>query len=248
VSAATLNPRSLAVPMVALSAALHGAAFLALARVRPAPARQSISIEIVRRAQPPAPRVDAPRAPLPPAPRPAPAAVRTAARAPAAPPPPVATPPPALPSSAPAAPGAPRALPKVGISLGSTVASGGFAVGVGNTAYGRAEEKAADPANVRRYQGGVPPSRLSAQPRPLELPKIDYPADARRAGVEGQVVLLLKLDVRGAVAGVRVVDAPSPSLAAAAEEGARSFRFTPALLEGEPVETEIRFTYTFLLE
>ena len=28
----------------------------------------------------------------------------------------------------------------------------------------------------------------------------------------------------------------------------RGFRFTPALLEGEPVETEIRFTYTFLLE
>jgi periplasmic protein TonB len=47
---------------------------------------------------------------------------------------------------------------------------------------------------------------------------------------------------------VRVVDAPSAELARAAEEGARRFRFTPAILEGEPVETEIRFTYTFLLE
>jgi periplasmic protein TonB len=247
VSAATLNPRFLAVPMVALSAALHGAAFLALARVRPAPARQSISIEVVRRAPPPpAARAEAPKPPA--APRPAPAAARTVALPAPAAPPPSAAPPPALPSSAPAAPGAPRALPKVGISLGSTVASGGFAVGVGNTAYGRADEKAADPASVRRYSGGVPASRLSAQPRPVDLPKIDYPADARRAGVEGQVVLLLKLDHRGAVAGVKVVDAPSPSLAAAAEEGARRFRFTPALLEGEPVETEIRFTYTFLLE
>jgi protein TonB len=47
---------------------------------------------------------------------------------------------------------------------------------------------------------------------------------------------------------VRVVSAPSPDLARAAEEGARRFRFSPALVDGAPVETEIRFTYTFLLE
>jgi protein TonB len=141
-----------------------------------------------------------------------------------------------------------RPVPKVGISLGSTVASGGFAVGVGNTAYGHAGDTAADPASVRRHAGGVPSSRLSSQPRPVELPRIDYPPEARRAGIEGQVVLLLRLDPKGAVAGVTVLDAPTPSLAAAAEGGARRFRFTPALFQGEPVETEIRFTYTFLLE
>ncbi|HEY6100102.1 MAG TPA: TonB family protein [Anaeromyxobacter sp.] len=245
-SAATQTARSVAVPMVALSAVLHGAAFAAVARSRPAPARESISIEIVRRAPAPPPaRADAPRPP-PPA-RPKLVSARAIAAAPAAAAPPEA-PPPALPSSASKAPEAPRPLPKVGISLGSTVASGGFAVGVGNTAYGRASEKAADPASVRRYPGGVPPSRLTAQPRPVELPRIDYPSDARRAGVEGQVVLLLRLDAKGAVAGAKVLDAPTPSLAAAAEEGARRFRFTPALFEGEPVETEIRFTYTFLLE
>jgi protein TonB len=80
------------------------------------------------------------------------------------------------------------------------------------------------------------------------LPKIEYPADARRAGVEGQVVLLLRIDAAGAVTAVRVVDAPMDALAQAAREGARRFRFSPALRDGEPVETEIRFTYTFLLE
>jgi protein TonB len=243
VSAAAVQPaRSVAVPMIALSLLLHGAAFLAISRVRPARAHQAISIEIVRRtpAPPPAARAEAPR---PPAPRRA--VARAVAPLPQAAPP--AAPPPALPASAPP-PGAPRALPKVGLSLGSTVAAGGFAVGVGNTAYGKAAETAADPASVRRYAGGVPAARLSAQPRPVELPKIDYPPDARRAGVEGQVVLLLRLDAKGAVSAVRVLDAPTPSLAAAAAEGARRFRFTPALFEGEPVETEIRFTYTFLLE
>jgi protein TonB len=163
---------------------------------------------------------------------------------------PVAEPPPAL-ASAPQTPppGAPRALPRVGLSLGSTVSTGGFAVGVGNTAYGRAGERAADPASVRPYTGGVvPAARLSAPPRPLETPAIPYPPEARRAGIEGQVVLVLRLDATGAVSSVSVVAAPSPELARAAADGARRFRFSPALAQGEPVATEIRFTYTFLLE
>jgi len=226
--------------MVALSLALHGAAWASMARQRPAPSRERIEIEVVRRERPKAPRPS----PAPPAEPPRPAR-REAALARALPPPPPL-------ASAPANPPperGPRPIPKVGISLGSTVASGGFAVGVGNTLYGKADDKAADPASVRPYAGGVvPAARVSSQPRPLELPKIDYPPDARKAGTEGRVVLLLGIDVRGAVTSVRVVEAPSPSLGAAAAEGARRFRFTPAQYEGEPVATEIRFTYTFYLE
>ena len=66
---------------------------------------------------------------------------REVALARALPPPPLASAPPAPPP----APGAPKPLPRVGISLGSTVASGAFAVGVGNTLYGKASEEAADP-------------------------------------------------------------------------------------------------------
>jgi protein TonB len=231
--------------MIVASLALHGAAFAAVARARPAPAsaRERIEIEVVR------------KAPAAPAAPPAPAKekpVRVARAMPAAPAPrPEAPPPPALASAPPPAPGAPapRAIPRIGLSLGSTVASGAFAVGVGNTAYGKADEIAADPSSVRPYSGGVvPAARLSAQPRILELPKIQYPPQARRDGLEGQVTLVLRVDARGAVTAVRVVDAPSAELGAAAAEGARRFRFSPALLAGEPVETEIRFTYTFLLE
>jgi protein TonB len=240
--------------MVALSVALHGAAFAAAARVPPARPPVRIEIEVVRRPLPPA-APPPPERRTAPAPRPRVGLARPTAPAPVpAPPPPSAEPappPPALASAAaaPPAPGAPRPLPRIGLSLGSTVSSGGFAVGVGNTAYGKAEEVAADPSSVRRYAGGVVPAvRLSAAPRPLELPRIEYPADARSEGIEGQVALVLRVDARGAVVAVRVADAPSPSLAAAAAEGARRFRFSPGLLEGEPVETEIRFTYTFLLE
>jgi periplasmic protein TonB len=227
--------------MVALSLALHGAAFASLAKARRAPAHERIEIEVVRRERPQPPAAPPPAPPAPP-PRPRPAERRTALAKPL-------PPPPALASAPPETPRAPSAIPRVGLSLGSTVSTGGFAVGVGNTLHGKAEETAADPATVRPYSGGVvAAARLSAQPRPVELPRIEYPADARKAGLEGRVLLVLGIDAQGKVTSVRALEAPSPSLASAALEGARRFRFSPALLEGAPVATEIRFTYTFLLE
>jgi protein TonB len=225
--------------MVALSLVLHGSAYAGLVRVRRPPVHERIAIEVLHR-EPVRARVP------PPVPRPAPP---RAVKAPTpSSPPPVAALSPAPPPSpaAPAAPSnAPRALPRVGLSLGSTVSSGGFAVGVGNTLYGRPSEKAEDPATVRPL---VAAARLSRQPRPVELPRIEYPADARKAGDEGRVILILGLDAQGGVTSVRVLESPSASLAAAAQQGARRFRFSPALLDGEPVPTEIRFTYTFFLE
>ncbi len=231
--------------MVVLSLALHGAAFGALAGARRTPARSArerIEIEVVRR-EPQAPPAIPPAAP--------PAAPRSAARrtAPANPPPPPIAKPLPPPAALPPAPApAARPIPRVGISLGSTVSSGGIAVPVGNTLYGRPEETAGDPAAVRPLSGVVAAALLSAQPKPIDLPRIAYPADARKAGTEGRVVLVLRIDAQGRVASARVLDAPSASLAGAAREGARNFRFTPALRDGAPVETEIRFTYTFLLE
>lgn len=231
--------RSLLPAMVALSVALHGVAWGLGARALPAArSPRPIEVEVVRRAPPPraAPTPSPPPAP-PPAPRPAPRRVA------------VAAPPPASMTPAPPAPAeAPRPLPRVGISLGSTVDAGSFAVGVGNTTLGRAEEAAADPASIRPLPGGPPSVGASTPPRPQALPRIPYPPESRRAGVEGQVLLLLRIDARGAVTAVRVLDAPAPDLAAAAAEGARRFRFDPALRDGRPVEAEIRFTYTFLLE
>jgi periplasmic protein TonB len=224
--------------MVALSLALHGAAAASMAQLRRPPARERIEIEVVRR-EPPRPPPQALPAPSPKAP-PARAASRQVALA--KPPPP----PPALASAPPQPEPAARPIPRVGLSLGSTVSTGGFAVGVGNTLHGKAEETAADPAAVPPYT--VAAARLSAQPRPIDLPRIAYPPGARKAGTEGRVLLVLGIDAQGKVTSVRVLEAPSPSLAEAALEGARKFRFAPALLEGAPVATEIRFTYTFLLE
>ncbi|MBI5070108.1 MAG: TonB family protein [Deltaproteobacteria bacterium] len=222
---------------VALSAGLHGAAWgLGLSAPAARPPRH-VELEVVRRAPPPRPAPPAalPARPAPPPRRERPALARAApppAPAPAPAPPPSAAPPP----------------PRVGISLGATVGAGGFAMGAGNTALGRAGATAADPASVQALPA-APVAGLAPTPaRPLVLPRIPYPPEARRAGAEGQVVLLLRIDAAGAVAGVRVLSAPAPALAAAAAEGARLFRFAPATAGGRPIETEIRFTYTFFLE
>jgi protein TonB len=138
----------------------------------------------------------------------------------------------------------------VGISLGSTATGGSFAVGVGNTLYGKAEEVAPDPKDVKPYaaEGTAPPRRVSAQPKLLRLVEPVYPPAARKAGVEGPVLLLLRIDARGRVVAARVVSEPGAGTGEAARAALLRSEFSPALLEGDAVETEIRFTYNFVLE
>lgn len=238
----------------AISVALHGAIYATLAKERPPkPVVTTVEMEVIRTAPKPPP-------PPPPAPEPEPE--------PAKPEPPkpepkkvvkLDKPPPPPPPNAPPPPEAPPAKPppiKIGISLGSTTATGGFTVGVGNTLYGKADEKAADPNAVRPYAPApeqkkapyVAPSRLSTQPKLLKPLKPPYPPEARKAGIEGQVILLLKIDETGKVAAVKVLEGPGYGLNEAAAQIAWKFGFAPATVDGEAVGTEIRFTYTFVLE
>jgi protein TonB len=235
--------------MTAASLALHAGSWAALARLPDAATRKPsapgpIDVAFEVAPPPPPPPVPAPAAPPPAPERPRHvAAARLAAAARAELPPPPNEP---LPSSAPKAA---RPAIRVGVSLSSTAAGGAFAVGVGNTLYGPAARTAADPADVKAYAADrTTTERPSSLPRPLEIPKIVYPERARREGVAGQVVLILHLDARGAVVDARVVSEPGAGLGAAAREGARRFRFAPAMLDGTSVETSIRFTYTFVLE
>ena len=234
---------------VAVSLGLHAAGLALAARLEPRrpppPAPVEVDFEAV--APPPA----EPRKPEPPLP----AAPRRVALARLPPPPPEARPtPPPPPSEAPpeARPAA-RAVPLTGLSLSSTVESGGFAVPAGNTLYGTAPQVAPDPKEVEPHpaQGTAPPppTRLSAQPRLLETPEFAYPPDAERAGVEGQVRLLLRIDRTGRVVGARVLSEPGAGLGEAARAGALRLRFSPGLLDGEPVEVpDLILTYTFHLD
>jgi protein TonB len=233
---------------IAVSAALHLGMVAALSRERPPapPPAAPVEFEVVERTPPPPPPPPEPVPEPAPAPAPKPKVVRV--DRPPPPPPPSHTPPPAD-----APPPAKPPPVKIGLSLGSTTQGGSFAVGVGNSLHGKADERAADPREAKPYTAPVPakyvPStRLTTLPRKLSEPRVDYPEEAKREGIEGDVKLLLRIDENGKVVGVKVLSGPGHGLEQAAAKAAWSWRFEPGLADGKPVVTEIPLTYSFYLE
>ncbi len=144
---------------------------------------------------------------------------------------------------------------RIGISLESTTSTGDLAVGVGNTLYGKADHVAPDPGLVKPYSSAetrqapyVSPSQVSTLPRLLQQIKASYPLEAKKSGIEGQVILKLRINENGKVTRVTVIHGPGYGLEGAAKRAAYGFRFAPATWEGRPVTTEITYTYTFVLE
>jgi len=73
-----------------------------------------------------------------------------------------------------------------------------------------------------------------------------YPPLARAAGVEGVVILEAVIAEDGSVRDLRVLRS-NPLLEAAALEAVRQWRFTPTLLNGEPVPVVMTVTVAFRL-
>lgn len=73
-----------------------------------------------------------------------------------------------------------------------------------------------------------------------------YPQEAAEQRVEGIVKLHIVIGPDGAVRDVTVLNGDS-TLAAAASEAIREWRYTPTLLDGQPIETEADVTVTFRL-
>jgi protein TonB len=230
------------------SLALHATAIWGLYRgtlsVQSKPRRDEISVEIAHRppSKPPEP---------PPAPKPEPhrviPRVPSAAR-PLLKPPPAAPPPPNQKIAKSAEPPPPI---HIGVSLESTVSSGAVAVPVGNSLYGQAPTVAPTPAEVKPYwaEKYVPPFQVAELPvLEVEVKVSPYPPEARKAGIEGQVIALLTIDDQGRVARVRKLSGPGHGLDEAAVGALRKFRFKPARFNGQAVATEIRYTYSFEIE
>ncbi len=161
--------------------------------------------------------------------------------------PPQAAPPPERPAKAPLAP------VHIGVTLESTTSGGSFAVPVGRSSPdGEAPEGASMPSGTssdgdRPYWATkyVPQAKVTELPVLLDEVKAAYPPEARRAGLEGNVVLMLTIDDHGAVARVRKISGVSPDLDQAAIAAVKRFRFRPARYAGAAVATEIRYVYAF---
>jgi protein TonB len=73
-----------------------------------------------------------------------------------------------------------------------------------------------------------------------------YPELAKRARVESMVILEVNVDEEGNVANVRVVRG-HPLLDAAATEAVKQWKYSPTLLNGEPVPVIATVTVIFKL-
>lgn len=95
-----------------------------------------------------------------------------------------------------------------------------------------------DPAKRGPISGGVLNSKAISLPRP------DYPADAKAAGIEGVVVVQVSVDEQGNVTEAAAVSGPA-QLRDASVRAAHQAKFTPTLLSGEPMKVVGVIVYNF---
>jgi TonB family protein len=73
-----------------------------------------------------------------------------------------------------------------------------------------------------------------------------FPPEAKRLGLEGQVVMRVGIDRHGVVRSVRVVKKAGYGFDEAASQSIRRYKFSPARTnDGRPVDFLITFKYTF---
>ena len=243
------------VVFVLASLALHGVGLLALSWMKDRPALTAQKpVELVMfevQKPPPPPPPEPPREepkPKPPPPKAKPPPVKIAVAEKPPPPPPEQAPPP---PNEPPPEQPPKPVPLVvGISMSSTTAAGGFAAPVGNTTYGKVADTATHPSEVKAYTAPryVPVYQVDTEPTVAQEVKIPYPDEARRSGVEGTVTLSITVNAEGRVVKATIVKGLGYGLDEAARTALMRFRFKPAMKNGETVSTEMKYTYTFVLD
>lgn len=88
-----------------------------------------------------------------------------------------------------------------------------------------------------------------AGPHVIESPQPRYPAEAFYLGITGTAVLIMDVDRDGAVKEVFVEQSSrNRMLDKAAIDAARTWRFSPALVNGVPVSGRVRVPMSFALE
>jgi protein TonB len=91
-----------------------------------------------------------------------------------------------------------------------------------------------------RLGGQVMAAKLTSHPDPV------YPPLARQARIQGSVVLHAIISKEGRVEQLNVISG-HPLLIQAALDAIRQWRYSPTLLNGDPVEVDTTITVTFTM-
>lgn len=204
----------------------------------PVPPRRTVRSE--------APRIETPPTDPPPAPKPV--------EKPAPPPEPVPHADPSPPAAAPVAPVAADPADRAG-TPDSTVVTGSRGSGVGGgtgtgsgSGIGEGDGAGLGPGSgggtgggPYRPGAGITPPSLLREVKPI------YTEEARRRGVEGEVVVETVVRSDGSVGSLRVVRGLDRGLDARAVEAVRQWRFSPARRHGTPVDVLVEVAVEFRL-
>lgn len=130
----------------------------------------------------------------------------------------------------------PQQIP-ISADLEVATGSGGGVMNVGEirslTAAETVQEDAFDVADLEK------------RPEPVSQVAPAYPAELRKAKVEGVVTLVFVLDETGRVEEPRVENSTRPEFEKPALDAIRKWRFSPGLKDGQPVRTYIRIPMRF---
>jgi TonB family protein len=99
--------------------------------------------------------------------------------------------------------------------------------GFGDAGTNAGTQARAEPAEIT----GTLPAEIISKPMPV------YPDEARRLGIEGEVLLEVRFESTGKLQVVRVVRGLGHGLDEAAIHAARQIRFKPALRDGQPADS-----------
>ncbi len=104
------------------------------------------------------------------------------------------------------------------------------------------------PAGVQSQpEGKSTPKAKLQRPELTDFVQADYPDEARKEGVAGDVVLILTIDAEGRVQKATIQKGLGHGLDEAAKKAALQFKFEPAKRGQRPVRSRIRYRYTFEL-
>lgn len=106
-------------------------------------------------------------------------------------------------------------------------------------------EQAAEPSGTGDYVASYLVEDLPVALSPIQPA---YPEDARRAGIEGRVLMLIYIDETGTVRKVEVQKSPSQSLSESAVKTMTSTRFKPARIGGSVKPVVMQFSLRFKLD
>lgn len=121
-------------------------------------------------------------------------------------------------------------------------------VKAGNTVAKTPDTEKLNPGDTDSIPIPVEEYLVSAMPVLESEFRVPYPPEARKANVQGRVVMDLLIDGNGAVRQASLINGPGFGLNEAALNAVKNFKFRPARVQDRPVAVKIRYAYQFVLE